>query len=452
MTGRELVMSALRREKTERVPWVPFTGVHIGSLKGYTAPELLRSAEKLVECQIEANRLYRADGQPVVFDLQLEAEILGCELQWSDEAPPSVVSHPLEEGYEGLGRIAIPKPTDGRLPIVLEAMRQLKSAIGDHTALYGLVCGPFTLALHLRGTSIFLDMFDAPDELHKLIRRCREIAEAVAGYYIDAGMDVIAIVDPMISQISPLHFAEFIKEESTKLFSFIRERGSYSCYFVCGNATPLLESMASCRPDGISVDENVPMEKAKEVAEQYGISYGGNIPLTTVLLLGEPVDSMRVALDLIENCSGPGFILSPGCDMPFKAKPDNIAAISLAVLEPEKARQFVDTQESVAGADIEVDMPDYDGLSRPLIEVFTIDSATCPPCKYMVDAAAQVALELGNVDWVEHKATSPSTIARMARLGIRNLPTIVINGKVCFVSLIPDLESFKNKVREVMER
>jgi len=70
----------------------------------------------------------------------------------------------------------------------------------------------------------------------------------------------------------------------------------------------------------------------------------------------------------------------------------------------------------------------------------------------MVDAAAQVALELGNVDWVEHKATSPSTIARMARLGIRNLPTIVINGKVCFVSLIPDLESFKNKVREVMER
>ena len=43
MTGKELVLAALRRQATPRVPWVPFTGVHIGSLKGITAEELLQS-------------------------------------------------------------------------------------------------------------------------------------------------------------------------------------------------------------------------------------------------------------------------------------------------------------------------------------------------------------------------------------------------------------------------
>jgi len=32
-------------------------------------------------------------------------------------------------------------------------------------------------------------------------------------------------------------------------------------------------------------------------------------------------------------------------------------------------------------------LPDYDHLSQPLIEAFTLDSATCAACSYMVAAA-----------------------------------------------------------------
>lgn len=452
MNGRDLVLAALERKDTERVPWVPFTGVHIGSLFGYTAVELLQSADKLVQCGIEANRRYRADGQPVVFDLQIEAEILGCQLQWADDAPPSVVSHPLASGYQAMDQIEIPTPDNGRLPVVLKAMKDLKKAIGAETALYGLVCGPFTLAMHLRGTNLFLDMFDDPDNLKALVHRCREVAQAVADYYIEAGMDVIAVVDPMISQISPEHFEEFVSQESKELFGFIRSRGVRSCYFVCGNATPLLSVMAQCGPDGISVDENVPLDKARQVAEEYGIAFGGNIPLTTVLLLGEPVDCIATALELVEKYQGPGFILSPGCDIPYAVPPDNLASISLAVLDPVKARQFVTVHQKEASNEVDVDMPDYGALTRPLIEVFTIDSATCPPCKYMVDATKEVARRLdGQVDWVEHKATVPQTIARLKKLGISNLPTIVINGQVAFVSVIPNIDRYVEAVKQASQ-
>ena len=95
LTGKELLLATLRHEKTPTVPWVPFAGVHAGSLKGYTATEVLQDSNKLVESLLEAHRQYRPDGMPVVFDLQVEAEILGCELLWADKTPPTVASHPL---------------------------------------------------------------------------------------------------------------------------------------------------------------------------------------------------------------------------------------------------------------------------------------------------------------------------------------------------------------------
>jgi len=424
MTGRELVLAALKRQPTPRVPWVPFTGVHIGSLKGVDAEQLLKSAELLTACGVEANQRYRPDGQPVVFDLQVEAEILGCELKWAKDAPPAVATHPLADGYEKLKELRLPRPEDGRLPIILEAMRNLKEEIGRNTALYGLVVGPFTLALHLRGTNLFLDMFDQPETVKELIDFCRQVTEQVAEYYIDAGMDVIAVVDPMISQISADHFQEFVSKAASHIFDFIRQKGACSSFFVCGNATPVLEVMAQCRPDGISIDENVNLEYAKEIADRYQISYGGNIPLTTVMLLGSQADNMAKALELMDAHKGPGYILSPGCDIPYNVPPENVSAISLAVFDPEKARVFVETnKDDSAAADVEIEMPDYDSLPGVLIEVLTLDSATCPPCKYMVDATKQVAkLFEGKVDWVEYKIHREGEYSANAAVGCYQHP------------------------------
>ncbi len=127
-TGKELLFSVLRHEKTENVPWVPFAGVHAGKLKGFTAREVLTDGDKLLESLLEVNKLYRPDGQPVVFDLQVEAEILGCELLWAEEAPPSVITHPLSK--EMSIPTAIPQADDGRQPLILEVMRKLKAECG----------------------------------------------------------------------------------------------------------------------------------------------------------------------------------------------------------------------------------------------------------------------------------------------------------------------------------
>jgi len=97
MTGKELVLNTFNGKETPRTPWIPFAGIHAGRLAGYNAIEVLKDSEKLLKAIEEVHKLYTPDGQPVVFDLQLEAEVLGCELQWEEFSPPSVKSHPLAE-------------------------------------------------------------------------------------------------------------------------------------------------------------------------------------------------------------------------------------------------------------------------------------------------------------------------------------------------------------------
>ena len=123
MPNKDLLLKALVGETTERTPWVPFVGVHGGALVGVDSEEYLKSADHIVDALNIAAERYKPDGLPVVFDLQLEAEILGCELNWAKETPPSVTSHPLDEDYDiaSLPEFSLDK---GRIPLVLDTVRR----------------------------------------------------------------------------------------------------------------------------------------------------------------------------------------------------------------------------------------------------------------------------------------------------------------------------------------
>ena len=451
MTPKELLFATLRHEKTDRAPWVPFAGVHAGSLIGADATQVLTDEDALVNALLEVNKLYKPDGQPVIFDLQLEAEILDCELTWAKDSPPSVKTHPLEDTMTVPCGCTLPKPDQGRLPIVLNAMRRMKKEVGDTTALYGLICGPFTLASHLRGNDLFMDMYDDEDYVKELLNYCMECGKRMSNYFIDAGMDVIAVVDPLVSQISKDHFEEFLSEPYTQLFAHIREKGVFSSFFVCGDATRNIEAMCQTKPDSISVDENVDIIAAKAITDQYNVVIGGNIPLTSIMLHGTQQDNMKYVVDLLAKLPEyRNFIVAPGCDMPYAIPAENAIGTCQAVLETETVRKMVENYVSDT-LDIDVELPDYEHLKKPLVEVFTLDSATCAACTYMKGAAVVAKEEFGDaIDMVEYKFTELENIARCKKMGITNLPCIYINGKLKFSSLIPSKEELDKAIREVL--
>lgn len=435
LTSKTRVLSALRGETVDRIPWVPFVGCHAAALIGVKAGAYLKSEALMIQGLEAAIKRYQPDGIPAAFDLQIEAEAMGCELTWADENPPAVTSHPLALGVP-LDRIPVPSADAPRLRAVLNTALALRKAHPD-IALYGLVCGPFTLALHLLGTDIFMKMFDDPAGVKKLMEFCTTVCRTMAGYYVEAGCDVIGVVDPMTSQIGPEQFHEFVTPYVKPVFAAIRQQGALGSFFVCGHAQQNITAMCDCAPDNISIDENIPLNYVRDVCVPRKISFGGNIQLTTVLLLGTPEDAQRNALACMEAGGTTGFVLAPGCDLPYATPPANLEAITKLVRDSYqrdvlKATAVTDRQKEL------LDMRDYGQNDRIIVDVITLDSEACAPCQYMVEAVKKVTPEFeGVVEWREHKIKQRESLVFMTSLMVRNIPTICIDGQITFVSRIP---------------
>ncbi|MCW0481796.1 uroporphyrinogen decarboxylase family protein [Gaoshiqia sediminis] len=434
MNGLQLLEKAFRLEQTERAPWVPFVGVHGGKLIGLDAETYLKDPRAIVEGISKAVELYQPDGIPVVFDLQIEAEILGCKLAWSKENPPAVVSHPLVEGVE-LSSLSLPTEQDGRLPVELEATAALRKKYPD-LALYGLITGPFTLALHLLGTEVFMKLFEDPDYVNELMEFCTQVGIRHAEMLLDAGCDVIAVVDPMTSQIDPMSFETFVSPSAKKIFDFVRSKNKYSSFFVCGHAQQNIEVMCDCRPDNISIDENIPLDFVKDIALTKGISFGGNLKLTSVLLLGNELDSKKEAVNCLDLGGDRGFILAPGCDLPMDTPVENLQAVTELVYD-DYARQVTrEMEHSSSLQPLSLDGHFVDG--KVIIDIITLDSSSCAPCQYMVEAVKQAAAGFDDkVAVTEYKIKEVDGIRMMLALGVQNVPTTCINGNVAFISQIP---------------
>jgi len=435
MSGKELIQKTLALQPTDRVPWVPFIGIHGARLIGVNATEYLQHADHIVNGISRAVEMYKPDGIPVMFDLQLEAEALGCQLIWADNNPPAVHSHPLVQGTI-LDSLVIPGPQQGRIGVAMEAAGRLRKMHPD-IALYGLITGPFTLALHLLGTDIFIKMFEDPEYIQRLLEFTKEVAKAMAGYYMQNGCDVIAVVDPMTSQIDPGLFRQFVSAPATEIFDFIRNKGVFSSFFVCGHAQQNIEIMCKCRPDNISIDENIPLDFVKPIALEHKVSFGGNMKLTVVLLMGTPEECMQNALECIDSGGNRGFILAPGCDLPMDTPPENLQAVTSIVHDPYK-QDVIRTMEKTE-TDLELlNMKDYGKTDKVIVDIITLDSESCAPCQYMVESVIKVAPQFeGIVEWREHAIKRMDAVTFMASLMVKNIPTICIDGKIAFVSKIP---------------
>ncbi|MDE5420487.1 uroporphyrinogen decarboxylase family protein [Labilibaculum sp. DW002] len=444
MQGLELIKKAMRLEEVERIPWVPFVGAHAGQLIGLTATEFLQSSDKIVEGVNKSIELYNPDGIPVAFDLQIEAEALGCKLAWADDNPPAVISHPLMEG-KTLDDLKVPCACEGRISLVMETTRKLREEHPD-LALYGLITGPFTLALHLLGTDIFMQMMMEPEKTHKLMRFATDVAKMMATNYIESGADIIAIVDPMTSQIDPMSFETFVSPYVKEINDSIREADALSSFFVCGNAQQNIEVMCQTKPDNISIDENIPLDFVRDMSLKHNVSFGGNIKLTVALLMGDEDASRRDALDCMDIGGKKGFILAPGCDLAMETPKENLIAVA-ELVHDEILQGELRASEAVASNIELLDLSNHWDKEKVIIDIITLDSSSCAPCQYMVDAVARATESYGDkVVYKEHRIKEMEGVQMMASLGVKNLPTIVMDGNIDFISQIPPIADIQAKI------
>ncbi|PHV69643.1 hypothetical protein CS063_14570 [Sporanaerobium hydrogeniformans] len=222
MYERQQVLKPKQDQEIEEM--LSLMNCHVASLIKVDSEKYFKCSDYIVQGAIKVSSLYCSHRMPILYDLQLEAEALGCKLTYTKDKPPRISNHILEEGTK-LEDLRVPTEKEGRFPIVLEATKEIVKAFGKEKAIYGLVTGPFTLALHLRGVAVFYDLLDEPEEVECLMTFCQKVVLHTAQMYINLGVDNIALVDPMAFHISKAHFENFVEPYITPIFECIKEQG-----------------------------------------------------------------------------------------------------------------------------------------------------------------------------------------------------------------------------------
>jgi MtaA/CmuA family methyltransferase len=310
--AKQMLIDACRGKKTNSAPWVPYAGVHCAFLIGETADKMLKDPKLLAKGVVNAAKRYHADGIPLVFDMSVEAHSVGCTLKWWKDNVPSVLTHPCSDKSVAEAGLKLPTRNDGRWPVLFEAARIAKPQLDKmDCALMGLSCGPLTLASHLSGVRIFTDLYKHKDKAHDVLRFAGEVCARVAQFYAEMGCDIIAIVDAVASQIKDATFQEFVKPYCQEAIKVIHNMGRTSSFFICGDATRVLESVATVGTHGFAIDEQLNLNFVRDIAIKHKVGFGGNLKLTMALSLGliSPREDAIVSLSAGGTI---GYTFAPG--------------------------------------------------------------------------------------------------------------------------------------------
>jgi len=310
--AKQMLIDAYRGKKTPKAPWVPYAGVHCAFLINEPADKMLKDPALLAKGVVNAAKRYKADGIPLLFDLSVEANSVGCDLKWWGDNVPSVTNHPCSDKTPAQAGLKLPTKDSGRWPVIFEAAKIAKPQLDEFDCvMMGLFCGPLTLASHLAGVRIFTDVYKKKEFAHEVIKFAGEVGAVAAKFYADMGCDIVAIVDPVASQIKSETFKEYVTPNCQAAIKAIHDAGKTSSFFICGDCTKVLEDVCTIGTHGFAIDEQLNLVFVRDLARKHGVGFGGNLKLTLALSLGL-LSSREDAIVSLAAGGQHGYTFAPG--------------------------------------------------------------------------------------------------------------------------------------------
>ena len=253
----------------------------------------------------------------LIADMSLEAEACGCQIQFHDKNLPTVISHPVKTSDDVM-KLKVPDPyRNGRMPVFLETMKLAKDS---YTILkIAVIIGPFTLASHLSGKEIYLDIRKNPEKVQLLLNYCQKVIVAYGQALIEAGADMIIIAEPIGSQLSPAAFKEFSQPYTKKIINMLTK----PCVLhICGKTSHIIEDMCETGAVALSIDDVDISSIIERVPTE--IVLIGNIN-TLSYLRSSPEEIKRETGKLLDLVKGrKEFLVAPGCDLAPETPFENI--------------------------------------------------------------------------------------------------------------------------------
>lgn len=350
LSSRERIQRAIRREPADRVAVAPYMYDAAVVAAGVSLREFYTDAKVMVDAQLKLHELLDQDVICIGADNFYIAEGFGCETTHEEQELPALVRPAVESLADVFGVQPLNPETDGRMPVMIEAIRRARAAVGDQVAVRSPGTGPFALASYLIGSQQWLceiGMVEAglPGANEAALHHALEVAsESLIRFgraCWDAGADIIHCGDSLAScdMISPRTYQRFAFPYERKVFQAWKDHGvTGSLLHICGNSTKVLDQYADTGADLIEVDNMVDLGVAREKIGGR-VTLVGNVHTVTDLLQGTPDTVQAAARRCISQMQGnPGYILGSGCIVPRYTPLENLQAMIRTARESRGTR------------------------------------------------------------------------------------------------------------------
>jgi uroporphyrinogen decarboxylase len=296
--------------------------------------ELCQTPDLATEVTLQPIRQFPLDAAIIFSDLLLPLEPLGIPFEFLKGEGPHI-SEPVRSRAD-IDRLRQFEPREGLAP-VLQAIRQVKEALGDSLPLIGFAGAPFTLASYaIEGghSSHYAHakalMYGDPAAWHRL---CGSLASMAGEYLVaqaEAGADAVQVFDSWVGALDPADYREFVLPHVRHLFEIVRPTGVPTIYFGTGTAT-LLDAMAEAGSDVVGADWRIPLDQAWEKIGP-GRAIQGNLDPTR--LLGPADRLLAAAADVLRRAGGrPGHVFNLGHGILPGTPVENVALLAQFVHE-----------------------------------------------------------------------------------------------------------------------
>ena len=326
----EDIRKCVNLERPSRVPVFACSEEFDVRMAGQVYSDYNSNSKVMAKCQIEAIKRFDYDWAWLQVDDCIEFEVLGVGTKGEGDILPATCDY-LPATYDTLNHLKMPDPKkDGRMPVLLDAIKRIKDEFGDTVCVTGRTAAPFSSSTLLYGmTETLLMLFDNPTLVKDTVKFFVELQTMWGCAQIEAGADAIWFGDCNASGhlISVKDYNEYAFDAVKQCVDAYRSAGSFTFYHASEHK---IEHMLAQAATGISALSVGPGADLAAVKRELGnkVCIMGNVDPINVLLYGKPEDVRRESIRVIETGKqGGGYIFSSGEMVPRNVPEENMRAM-----------------------------------------------------------------------------------------------------------------------------
>ncbi len=333
-TSYDRMVAAFRLERPDRVPVLLNNAAATSRAIGVKVGQMIRNPEVFADALCTSYEKYGYDAVRINADVAVEAEAMGGTAIFPEDAPGSLIKHPVADEAD-FDRLTLPNPqTDGRMPIMLKTVELVRKRLGEGAFISASAMGPMNIASQLLGVEEFLiQAIEEPEFIEKMLDFTAEVTVLYGKALFKAGATCITMGEAVCScdVIGKDRYIEFAQKRHRRVIDeFNRSGMPFHTWHICGNIAPILPAVAETGVASIDIDTPINVGESRRTLGPRLAMLGNISPAELLRAPAEKITSL--CEQVLADKESLGFVLGAGCNM----NPDTPEANIRAMVEAAK--------------------------------------------------------------------------------------------------------------------